>query len=245
MKQIHYLLVILGVIVASCDSYEDYDLNTVNPVAEVDVKNMDGFKVDFMNNSQNAQTYLWQFGDGNISTEREPSYEFELPGAWRIQFAAYSVGYLKADIDSIDIDIPGKTGDASHFIGEYEGTSQMPGGMKIDFTTTTTLVEGENALMFGNLLKTNREKYIGWGYQLVEGTDDYAKIVLEEDGVISIPNQFMYTITGGGWTGSVYIEGRGRYNADTHSLSLEYAELWGDPWDGETITERIIIARKK
>ena len=40
--------------------------------------------VQFYNGSVNAQTYEWQFGDGAISDEREPSYIFDEPGKYLV-----------------------------------------------------------------------------------------------------------------------------------------------------------------
>ncbi len=244
-----FSIVAAGITFSSCDKFESYDLSVPNPEVKITLKDINGFDVSFSNESKNAKNFLWEFGDGVISTEKAPVYKYELPGDWRIRFTAFSEGYYKAAIDSIDISIPGKTGDAANFVGEYEGVSQVPGGLKIDFTTSTTLVEGENAILFGNILKENRLMYKSWGYETIDpGTNDFAKIILKEDGIIEIPKQFLYTLSGYGYTASVLTQGRGRYNADTGTLSLEYAELWSDdsePWDGKRIDEMVVIARKK
>ncbi len=38
----------------------------------------------FENISQNADSYLWDFGDGNTSTELNPSHEYDEPGAYEV-----------------------------------------------------------------------------------------------------------------------------------------------------------------
>ncbi|RPD99979.1 PKD domain-containing protein [Aureibaculum marinum] len=245
---IKFLLVGLLILVVACDQYEDYNVDVNNPTAIVDIASQDGYNVKFSNDSKDAKSYLWDFGDGATSTEKNPDYTYEIPGEWTVHFSAFSDGYFKASIDSLSLFIEGTTGEASNFVGEYTGTVVgSDGSAKTEFTTTTTLVNGENAVMFGNLLKSNRTLYESWGYNTFDGTDDYAKIVFKENGVIDIPLQYMYVIDGYGYHDSVYIRGRGRYNADTGSLALEYIELFegdGLDWDGTTITEKVLIARK-
>lgn len=243
-----YTYAIALIAFCSCDSYEDYDMTAPDPVPKIGVKEHAGDLVTMSNNSENAASYLWDFGDGNQSTEKEPSHTFELPGDWKVLFTAFSEGYIKAAIDSIAISIPGSTGNVDDFVGVYDGTIQVVGGPKLEFTDTTTRVQGENAIIFGNLLRAKRLEYESWGYSTTETTGDRAKIILEEDGMISIPLQYLYHIDGFGYTDDVYIQGRGKYNATTGSLSLEYQELFladGLDWDGEGITERVIIARKR
>ncbi|RTE53981.1 hypothetical protein EHW67_08590 [Arenibacter aquaticus] len=248
-KSIITLYVLAIFILVACDKYEDYDLNIDAPVANIDLEETNGYVVRFSNNSTNAQEYLWEFGDGNISTDREPEHEYELPGAWKIRYTAYSKGYFKAAIDSTQIFLQGATANSTDFSGEYQGVFQAAsGGSKYEFTTTATLVNGENAFLFGNVLKANRELYKSWGYATFDGTNDFAKVIVEEDGVLTIPLQYMYTIDGFGYHDRVFVQGRGRYNAETQAISLEYVELFegdGLNWDEEALTEKVLIARQK
>ncbi|NNF01363.1 MAG: PKD domain-containing protein, partial [Bacteroidia bacterium] len=47
-------------------------------------------EVFFVNQSSNATTYLWDFGDGITSTEFEPSHIYNVPGFYTITLIAYS-----------------------------------------------------------------------------------------------------------------------------------------------------------
>lgn len=38
----------------------------------------------FSNQSQNAVSYLWDFGDGNTAVSRDPRYQYGLPGSYRV-----------------------------------------------------------------------------------------------------------------------------------------------------------------
>jgi len=44
----------------------------------------------FQNNSQNAVSYQWSFGDGGSSTLENPSYIFDEPGTWFVSLTAYT-----------------------------------------------------------------------------------------------------------------------------------------------------------
>jgi len=46
------------------------------PVAAFTVEQLGGLVADFTNSSSNANTYLWDFGDGNTSVEENPSFTF-------------------------------------------------------------------------------------------------------------------------------------------------------------------------
>ncbi|MBN1117544.1 MAG: immunoglobulin domain-containing protein [Bacteroidales bacterium] len=44
----------------------------------------------FINNSTNAVSYVWEFGDGSTSEERDPKYTYVTPGLYDITLHAYS-----------------------------------------------------------------------------------------------------------------------------------------------------------
>jgi gliding motility-associated-like protein len=46
--------------------------------------------LQFINLSEDASTYLWDFGTNNFSTEENPSYRFERNGIWEVQLMATS-----------------------------------------------------------------------------------------------------------------------------------------------------------
>lgn len=52
----------------------------------------DGFKVVFTNKSENAESYLWDFGDGSISKEVNPSKTFNTTKAYTVKLTATRCG---------------------------------------------------------------------------------------------------------------------------------------------------------
>jgi gliding motility-associated-like protein len=49
-----------------------------------------GQSVQFLNNSQAAETFFWSFGDGNTSAEGQPSHRYELPGTYTATLSAFN-----------------------------------------------------------------------------------------------------------------------------------------------------------
>lgn len=74
----------------SCD--DDEPMETVTPpeacfeVSEATVKT--GEEVSFSNCSKNATEYLWDFGDGTSSTEKEPSHVYPSAGSYTVKLLA-------------------------------------------------------------------------------------------------------------------------------------------------------------
>ena len=58
-----------------------FDLDSLNPTTKF---------ICFQNNSVNATSYLWNFGDGNFSTEPNPCHIFEASGTVVVTLTAYN-----------------------------------------------------------------------------------------------------------------------------------------------------------
>lgn len=77
-------LAIFFTILAGCTSEDD---PTPNPNAYTPIVSFDYTitytgsvaRVSFSNNSENADRYLWDFGDYNTSTEKNPTHDYPLP----------------------------------------------------------------------------------------------------------------------------------------------------------------------
>src|SRR5690606_38628850 len=44
--------------------------------------------ITFTNTSQNADSYTWDFGDGQQSTEQNPTHEYTAPGTYLVELVA-------------------------------------------------------------------------------------------------------------------------------------------------------------
>ena len=74
-----------------CEISDSYTLaaNEVTPVAGFNAS-PSFLDVDFFNTSNNANTYMWDFGDGNTSTDFNPSYTYASNGTYTVCLTAYS-----------------------------------------------------------------------------------------------------------------------------------------------------------
>ena len=50
----------------------------------------DHVEVSFLNNSVDADTFLWDFGDGNSSTDKNPKHLYTEPGEYTVSLIAYN-----------------------------------------------------------------------------------------------------------------------------------------------------------
>lgn len=62
------------------------------PTADFDYMSNNDFKapssITFQNKSLNSETYLWDFGDGETSTETNPVHTYDQPGTYTVQLTA-------------------------------------------------------------------------------------------------------------------------------------------------------------
>ena len=60
------------------------DVNVASISSQIVDTECNGLTIMFDNQSQNANSYLWQFGDGNSSTDFEPTYTYSNPGTYEV-----------------------------------------------------------------------------------------------------------------------------------------------------------------
>ncbi|TRX70837.1 PKD domain-containing protein [Carboxylicivirga sp. M1479] len=61
-------------------------------------------KVQFYNNTIDAHTYFWDFGDGNVSSEKEPAHTYHTSGNYKVKLMAEGPGGLvEADNATIKV----------------------------------------------------------------------------------------------------------------------------------------------
>jgi len=84
MKKLILLQFVLAVILASCEKSPKayFSATPGDPVV--------GELVEFTNNSQNAGSFEWDFGDGYLSNEVHPSHVYTASGSFEVFLKAYS-----------------------------------------------------------------------------------------------------------------------------------------------------------
>lgn len=89
------------------------DITFTNPTAPTadftaqQQPNCDFIIANFQNNSQNANIYLWNFGDGNTSTQINPSHTYSNPGNYVVTLIAYDTVCNQQDQLAINITVDG------------------------------------------------------------------------------------------------------------------------------------------
>lgn len=67
---------------------------------------INGMQVTFTNNTINADSYLWQFGDGNTSTNPNPIYTYSAPTVYQVILTAFTNGCPDTTyIDTVDFGV--------------------------------------------------------------------------------------------------------------------------------------------
>jgi peptidyl-prolyl cis-trans isomerase B (cyclophilin B) len=79
------------------------------PLAKFDysqTKKVAPASVNFSNDSQNADSYMWDFGDGNTSTEASPTHVYTLSGNYDVVLTAIKGGKKTTKKQSIEVTAP-------------------------------------------------------------------------------------------------------------------------------------------
>jgi len=63
-------------------------------------------KISFTNESQNAEAFYWEFGDGGISTENNPNHTYQNAGAFNVKLTATGEGGVHSVSKSIIVGEP-------------------------------------------------------------------------------------------------------------------------------------------
>jgi len=123
MKNLMLYIILVLLFISSCSK---------DPTANFEYQNSDsistGEKVVFINTSNNAESYLWEFGDGHLSVSESPEHRYYSAGIYTISLTAYNENTSSTVTQKIDIkNAQGKVIFWSDFYGSpieviWEGT---------------------------------------------------------------------------------------------------------------------------
>lgn len=118
-KTLLALMTLSTVLVSSCLNEED---PAPEPTASFSfVRN--GFNVTFTNSSQNSESYIWDFGDGEASTSESPSKTYTNNGSYTVKLTSVGEGGTASSTQVITIDVkPEPQADFSFEVNGYNVT---------------------------------------------------------------------------------------------------------------------------
>ena len=104
LKKSYYILIVVAILLLlGCK--EDDDANALPVIANFTFT-VDGDTVNFLNTSEQAATFVWDFGDGTSSTEINPTKTYS-SGTFRVTLtASNTTGIIATFQDEIVVSIP-------------------------------------------------------------------------------------------------------------------------------------------
>lgn len=158
--------------------------------------------VKFTNTSVNGDNYKWEFGDGQSSTDKEPSHKWSVAGTYTVKMTAFSKNGKKDNDATVSITVNDIN---KKFLGSYN----MNGSCNGAYTMAVTAI-GSTGIMLNNFINNGE----GWNLNAtVYGS------------TFTVPLQTFSTANGDyGVTGNGSLSG----NTLTMSLNINYTDYF-DP----------------
>ena len=98
MKSI--LIIAMIAMIGMFTACEDDEKKAADPFAsfQYEVSKDNALKVSFTNTSENAESYKWDFGDGETSTEENPVHEYSEEGSYDVVLTATNADGVSTDV---------------------------------------------------------------------------------------------------------------------------------------------------
>jgi len=157
------------------------------------------FTVQFYNHSTSADTYMWEFGDGGVSSEKEPEYTYKYPGEYNVKLTVYGPGGTaeKEDVTVTVYDSP------TAYFEIVPGLVKIP-GQQVSFLNRSTdavsclwdMGDGHTSTEFSFMYEYQKEGVYDVSLEVKNEkgcTDEYLQreaVTAEKGGKIDFPNAF-------------------------------------------------------
>lgn len=139
----------------------------------VDVQN--STEVNFTNTSTNAEFWFWEFGDGSISVEENPSYVFQNPGIYTVSLTAMHpsgcVAYATMQIEVTDSSISSTSNPFSEEDLVLVYPNPTTGELNIELKNSKEIIEGVKIYTGLGILIKNIENIQDYQFQLNLGVE--------------------------------------------------------------------------
>jgi PKD repeat protein len=191
MKTIYYTALIFSLFLISCEKNPEasFFTDTETPVV--------GQEVFFNNESNNAERFEWDFGDGYTSVEKHPSHVFNATGSYEVSLTAISKNGLESNATMlIEVLIPTLL---EIEVREYFDEYIVPDASVILYPTSTDWDAQTNALSEGFTDKSgivvfaNLDPYVYY-VDVWEAEHDNYTLRIDDIGFIRTPEVLPNTI---------------------------------------------------
>ncbi|MFC2119140.1 PKD domain-containing protein [Bacteroidota bacterium] len=145
MKKSNYLkliILLITIVLIGCEKEEV-------PIASFTMDKTSagtGETISFTNTSENATSYVWDFGDGNTSTDENPIYSYSVGGDFTITLTATGSGGTNSTTKTITISLIPENGE---WVGNYTGRSTADGD--ISFYINDGIITDEGSTIEFNM----------------------------------------------------------------------------------------------
>jgi PKD repeat protein len=130
---------------------------TKTPVAKISSDKTNataGEKISFTSTSEDAESYLWDFGDGGTSTDQNPVHTYANEGNYTVKLTAFSKGEKKKSeailLEFITIPL------SNYFVGPYQVNATYTSDCAVQsnntYTLTITAGATQDQVIFENFL---------------------------------------------------------------------------------------------
>lgn len=124
--QLLTIFTLTALLFLSCST--DDEVDSVDPVAQF-TYTVEELTANFVNNSENATSFVWDFGDGSTSTEAHPSHTYEEGGSYTVVLTATDGSGAEAEVSrEVRVTAPAPvayfTYDVFDLTGTFTNTSQ-------------------------------------------------------------------------------------------------------------------------
>ncbi len=158
--------------------------------------------VTFQNLSTNSTSYLWNFGDGQTSTDVNPKHLYTMPGVYHVTLVAYN-GSL-TDTASADITVSGVLAvKLLSFTGSYNRTYNLlawsASGDEGSKYNVQKSLDGTAFTTINSVLASKSNAVVNYSYKdanLLQGKNYYRLQTVDNSGAISYSNVVMLIADG-------------------------------------------------
>jgi len=121
------------------DTVEVFVLETSSPTDFETIQDCNGFEIEFNNPHFNAAYYTWDFGDGNTSTEINPTHTYSAEGSYTVQLIPIDgLPCAQSTFEKV-IEIPAQTTEPSF---TFEAINLCGDSAMVSFTNTSIINQG-------------------------------------------------------------------------------------------------------